>query len=187
MTLLKNSRSLRWRNYMLANYAIYNSNSFISFNEYIIVCFIVFDSRDCNNSSSTQPYIIVKIFSDNHVFHQSDQRTSLFTGTRAARVSWKLLYIQMHDIACETAVRGGQICITLLRTLPEGTLASAVRALLSKFTPYTLCMHPPLLLANLPPCSYPTDVTATLHTCTMCRYKHNHRPFSISDCAITRW
>lgn len=37
---------------------------------------------------------------------------------------------------------GGQICITLLRTLPEGTLASAVRALLSKFTPYTLCMHP---------------------------------------------
>jgi len=89
------------------------------------------------------------------MFHQPDQRTSLFTETRAARVSWKLLYIQMHDIACETAVRGGQICITLLRTLPEGTLASAVRALLSKFTPYTLCMHPPPLLANLPPLFLP--------------------------------
>jgi len=40
------------------------------------------------------------------MFHQPDQRINLFRGTRAARVSWKLLYIQMHDIACETAVRG---------------------------------------------------------------------------------
>lgn len=42
-------------------------------------------------------------------------------------VSWKRLYIQMHDIACETAVRGGQICITLPRTLPEGALPLPAR------------------------------------------------------------
>lgn len=71
--------------------------------EYIIVRF-VFDPCDCDNIHQLNR--VAKIFSDNHMFHQLDQRTSLFRGTRAVRVSWKLLYIQMHDIACETAVRG---------------------------------------------------------------------------------
>lgn len=145
---------------------------------------------------------MVKIFSDNRACFSDRVSEPAYSEQQERReLAGSCCTFKCMISRVKQQLGGGQICITPLRTPPEGTLASAVRSPIEIHPlppPNALYMrHQPLfLLPSLPPdyplppfpfppCSYPVDVTATLHTCTTCRYKQPPPIFRLWLCNHT--